>query len=138
MSAYPIEKIKQVSGELWKTIIYIDVDIPIYDNERIPVLGIYILVNEFGERYIGSSISILNRQKNHHIKNVKTIDIFLIKDIRVVRSLESTLIYRLYPELNRYKLHVMNEIGKSLVARILTKEYLKKRRDLESESVSEC
>lgn len=102
MSAYPIEEIMKNANYLKIDIIYIDVDIPISDKKRIPNhFGVYILKNEFGERYIGSSIDILNRQKYHHIKNVDTIDVFLTEGDVWALHLERRLIHELNPELNR-------------------------------------
>lgn len=101
MSAYPIEKIIKFADSLKIDIIYIDVDIPIFNKKRIPDHpGIYILTDHLGKRYIGASENIFNRQKYHHIKNVDTIDVFLTEDVLWALHLERYLIHELNPELN--------------------------------------
>lgn len=132
MPAYPIEKIQDIAKELWKEIIYIDVDISIRDKSRIPdYQGVYILTNRRGERYIGSSINILNRQTGHGLKKAIRIDVFLTEDIIHARILEKYLINALNPELNGYiqktidiyKIRTLEEIKKTEI--MATKEYLK-------------
>jgi predicted CopG family antitoxin len=104
MSAYPIKQIYGIIDKLKLDIdiIYISTDIPIQNREEIPDhSGLYIFINELGKRYIGSSISILNRQYNHHIvENIRTIDVYLIENVLIARKLEEILIFVLKPELN--------------------------------------
>lgn len=106
MSIYQIDRItdiiKKIKLNIEITAIY--TDIRYYDKRSIPdSSGIYILENRNGERYIGSSVNILIRQRNHHIKNVNKIDVILIKDVIDARTLESILIYVLEPELNKLR-----------------------------------
>lgn len=103
MSAYPIEKIYSIINELELDIdiIFIGVDISILDKNNIPDhSGIYIIKNNNGNRYIGSSENILMRQPYRYFDGSVTIDVFLIEDVSVVKELESILIFVLQPELN--------------------------------------
>lgn len=106
MPSYPIGKIIDIIEklELDVDIIYISTDIPIQNKDDIPDhAGIYILKDRSGNRYIGCCKNILKRQKNHHIRDVNTIDVFLIENDDIAKKLESVLIYILDPELNRYR-----------------------------------
>ncbi len=106
MPAYPVKYIYDIINrlEIDVDIIYISTDIPIHNKEEIPDhSGLYILVNELGETYIGSSEVILNRLCHHHVlrkEKIISVDVYLIENILNMRLLESSLIYILSPELN--------------------------------------
>lgn len=101
MSAYPIEKIKNIANLLSVDIIEIKEDIDI--TAVLPKQSsVYIITTSTG-RYIGSTQNVNKRISGHKLrKYIQTFDIYLTDTEMNAIRLENELIYKLNPELNLY------------------------------------
>lgn len=88
---YPVIHIEII--DVVKNISIIKIDEWIHKKER----GVYILTTKSGEIYVGSSWNILKRIKNHSIKDIELIDVYLTNYHEIV---EKWFIKKQKPELN--------------------------------------